>query len=62
MRANISAAFSLVKSPLTALAGERDTHWHREFDGLAVQIIPAEKALALELPGVGALTLRKAER
>jgi hypothetical protein len=62
MRANISAAFSLVKSLLTALAGERDTHRHREFDGLAVQIIPAEKALALELPWTGSLTLRKAQR
>jgi len=62
MRANISAAFRLVKSPLTAFAGERDTHWHREFDGLADQITPAEKALAFKLPWIGSLTLRKAER
>jgi len=49
MGANISAAFRLVKSPLTALAGERDTHWHREFDGIAVQIIPAKKITAIQL-------------
>jgi hypothetical protein len=61
LTAKISAAFGLVKSLLTALAGERNTLWHREFDGLAVQIIPTEKELTLELPGLETLTLRKAQ-